>query len=316
MIKIRGHELDIDVYEEISNYEWERGSRKGEEYVCCSPFRDETNPSFSINLDTGLWIDFGSTDDYWKRGNLVKLISFLENVTFEEAEDMLLEAYGIAVDKFEDEELIINIQTKKQPPKTFTKEELKPYLFRNKSYLARRGISEEVMKEFVVGYDKEKEAVAFFWRDWKTGKVVNAKFRSINSKVFYYLKNGQQIRNHLFGLYNVIKGGYKEVYLVESEIDCLYLWTLGLPAIAIGGSNFTEEQKRKLLLSGIETLVLATDRDKVGFTIRKQIIRELGGMLHLKELFIPPYAKDVNDLNKHELLNCVETVEKYKLKIL
>ncbi|MFD9628605.1 toprim domain-containing protein [Peribacillus muralis] len=309
-MKVRDIEIDVDIYEEIMNYSWRNGRKKGDEFVCCSPFRDEQNPSFSINLETGLWIDFGSSEDYWKKGNLVKLLAWLEDFTTEEAEEMLLDAYGIILDDSDDRDLIINIQKDiEEEPKTFSREELSPYLFRNKTYLAKRGISDEVMKQFIVGYDKEKEAVAFFWMDWRTGKVINVKLRSTKSKVFFYIDGGQQIRNHLFGLYQVIKGGHKEIAVVESEIDCLYLWSLGVPAVALGSSNFSDEQRRKLLLSGVETIILATDNDKAGFRIKKQMERQLIGQVRLKELYLPPYAKDVNDLVPQELLNYLEHAE-------
>lgn len=313
---IRGMEIDVDIYEELMNYSWNRGKKKGDEYICCSPFRDEQHPSFCVNLETGLWIDFGSDDEYWKKGSFVKLIAFLENISFEEAEEMLLEAYGIFIDDVDSLELIINIQNDEVQPKTFTREELRPYLFRHRGYMLKRGISDEIMKKFVVGYDKEKEAVAFFWMDANTGKVVTVKFRSIKSKVFYYIDGGQKVNNHIFGLYQVKQGGYKEVFIVESEIDALYLWTLGVPAVALGGSNLSYEQERLLLLSGIETIVIATDNDKAGFKIKQQLKRELTGYMNIKELYLPYHAKDVNDLRPEELLNYIAHTEEPELKIL
>jgi DNA primase len=315
-MRIRNLEVDVDIYEELMNYSWNHGDRKGDEFVCCSPFREEQHPSFSINLETGLWIDFGSQDEYWKKGSFIKLLAFLENISYEEAEEMLLDAYGIHFDDEEELVLNINIQELEAKPKEFTREELKPYLFRNKQYLLKRGISEEIMKKFVVGYDKEKQAVAFFWRDNKTGKVVTVKFRSTKGKQFYYIDGGQPVKNHIFGLYEVKQGGYKEVFIVESEIDALYLWSIGVPAIALGGSNLSEAQRRLLLLSGIETMVLAVDNDKAGYKIKQQLIKELSGYLNIKELYIPPYAKDVNDLSKHELLNYVENIEDVEMKII
>lgn len=315
-MKIRDYEIDIDVFDEISNYEWKNGRRKGEEFICCSPFRDEQHPSFSINLETGLWIDFGSDDDYWKKGNFTKLIAFLENISPEEAEEMLLDSYGLVVDDTDSLELNINIQMESEA-KYFSKDELRPYLFRNREYLLKRGISDEIMKLFVVGYDKEKEAVAFFWMDAKTGKVAAIKFRSIKGKQFYYMEGGQPVRNHIFGLYQVMQRKYKEVFIVESEIDALYLWSLPtpIPAIALGGSNFSEKQKQLLLMSGIESLVIATDNDSAGYRIKMQLIRELGGHFNLKQLCLPPYAKDVNDVSPAELMNYIEHAEDYELKI-
>ena len=314
-MKIRNYEIDLDVYDIISGYEWRKGRRKGDEFICCSPFRDERHPSFSINLDTGLWIDFGSDDDFWKKGSLIKLLAYLENCSMEEIEATYLELYGLMVNDTDTLELNINIQESKKP-KTFTRDELKPYLYRYRPYLLNRGITDEIMKKFVVGYDKEQQAVAFFWMDVNTGKVVAVKFRSIKGKQFYYLEEGQPVKNHIFGLYQLKQDGHKTAFIVESEIDALYLWSLGVPAIALGGSTLSENQRRLLLLSGIETLVIATDNDKAGYRISREIHRELAGYMDIKKLYIPPYAKDVNDIAPNELLNYVHHVEDYELHIL
>jgi DNA primase len=59
----------------------------------------------------------------------------------------------------------------------------------------------------------------------------------------------------------VNKLGCETVYVVESEIDCLYLWSHGKPAIALGGSNMSQVQRQLILRSPIKTLVLSTDND-------------------------------------------------------
>src|SRR5699024_1935235 len=122
-----------------------------------SPFRDERKPSFYINLDTGLWVDHGAETDSWKKGNIISLLSFLNNVSYEETEDYLLEKYNVVVTEVEGLELNINIQMEEKKPKFFTAQDLKPYLFRKKSYLLNRGVSEEIQKKFVVGYDKKSD---------------------------------------------------------------------------------------------------------------------------------------------------------------
>lgn len=296
---IRGIDIPVDVAEEIAEYTWDRGKEKGNEFVCCSPFREEKHPSFSINLETGLWIDFGSYDDAWKKGNLVRLLAYLENDTEEAIEDSLLAAYGIAVETYEDRPLMLNLKDP-EPPKTFSREDLQPYLFRNTVYLESRGISKETQAAFVVGYDLEQKAVAFFWRDAFTGKVVNVKFRSTTGKQFYYIKGGQQVKNHLFGLYNVLQAGHTTIFAVESEIDCMYLWENGIPAVAIGGSYLSSVQKELLKRSGMEVLVIATDNDEAGNRLREQIKYDLSGTMIIKDLQLPE-GYDVNDLTPEEL---------------
>jgi DNA primase len=315
MIRIRGQEIDVDVVEEISVIDWKKAKPKTDELVACSPFREERNPSFSINLETGLWKDFGSDSDQWKQGNLIQLLSWHYNVTYEEIEDYLLEKHNATITEVEGLELDINLKMGKEKPKTFTREELAPYLFRKKSYLLKRGVSEEIQKKFIVGYDKESDAVAFFWLDAFTGKVVNVKFRKTDSKQFYYIRGGQPVKNHIFGLYQAIKDGCKKVYIVESEIDALYLWTNGIPAIALGGSYLSPAQKRLLLLSGIDTFVIATDADDAGRRIANSLQKELAGYVELLTIKLPTYAKDINDVKKEDIKKVTDSEKPVTLTV-
>lgn len=315
-MKIRDFEIDLDVLELLQEYEWKKGTRKGNEWFCCSPFRDENNPSFSVNLETGLWIDFGATDVYWKKGNLISLIAFLDNVTYEEVEESLLVLHGITLNDSDGLELNINFQFSPAEPKTFSKDDLSQYMFRNREYLARRGISDEIMKKFIVCYDREKEAIAFLWQDARTGKVINVKFRSIRGKQFYYIKDGQPIRNHIYGLYHARQQKAKTIIVVESEIDALFLWSLGYYAVALGGSHFTEEQKQLLLLSGVEHLIIATDNDQAGNRIRWQLAKELSGHMIVEHFYIPYPFNDINDLDAMAIHIGMTKVAEHELRII
>lgn len=312
---IREHELEIDIAEELEGFEWSRVRVHGDEFQACSPFRDERRPSFYVNLTTGLWVDHGAELDEWKKGNFIQLLSFLNNISYEEAEEFILDKYNIVVTDISGMELNINIQFGEVPPKTFTREELSPYLFRNISYLLSRGISEEIQKKFIVGYDKKSNAVAFFWLDSITGKCVNIKFRSTKGKQFYYARGGQPIRNHVFGLYQAIQDGCKTMWIVESEIDALYLWTHGVPAIALGGSFLSPEQKRKLLLAGAETYVIATDNDGAGKRIKASLIKELNGHVQLEAAVLPDYANDINDVLPGDIRKVTDSTEPITLSM-
>ncbi len=314
-MKIRNHEIEIDVAEEIEGFDWQKAETHGDEYKACSPFRDERNPSFYINLETGLWVDHGASEDYWKKGNLISLLSFLQNVTYEEIEDYLLEKYNVVITDVEEKELKINIQLGEAPPKVFTREELAPYLYRNKTYLLNRGVSEETQKKFVVGYDRTSKAIALLWLDSITGKVVNVKFRSIKGKQFYYIRGGQPVSNHVFGLYQAIKAGAKKLYIVESEIDALYLWSNGIPASALGGSNLSPMQKRRLLLSGIESFVIATDNDGAGERIKEALKQELNGQAEVLEVALPEYANDINDVKQEDIKKVTDSEEPVTLQM-
>ena len=248
--------------EEISYFDWNRAKPKSGEFVACSPFRNDGSPSFSINLETGLFIDFGS-NDYYSKGNLIVLLSFLSNETAKETEDYLLDKYGIDLSDVDKLELNFDLQfATEEVPKTISMKEYSKYAFRS-PYLAGRGITEKVQRAFKIGFDKETKAVSFPWMDID-GNIINVKFRSIKSKMFFYYPEGQPIADHLFGMNFINRMKSETVFICESEIDALYLWSNGYPALALGNSKLNSKRKQLLLRSPIKKLVIPNDNDKAG----------------------------------------------------
>jgi len=285
-----------------------------EEFTACSPFRDESSPSFSINLISGQWIDFGSSDHYSK-GNLVTLLSYLHNETPLEIETYLLEKYGIDFMDTDSLELNFNLSLEDQvEKKIITLEDYKQYSYRH-NYLNGRGINEKVQRAFKIGYDKKGKAIAIPWFD-KDGNIINVKFRSVSTKRFYYYPTGQAIKNHLYGMHFVFKLNLKRVFIVESEIDALYLWSCGFPAIALGGSNISAAQQQLILRSPITDLVIATDNDAVGRQIRERIISSFVGYTELHDLILPSTVKDVNELSPARLTSLAKNTSEVNIKII
>lgn len=307
MIQVREQNLSIDVLDELEPYEFSRGRNRGTEFTACSPFRNESSPSFSINLETGQWIDFGSSDGHMAKGSLVLLLSHLRNEPFEDTESYLIGKYGLDLSNVDNFKLNVVLDDTQKAYKTISLDDYKRYAFRH-PYLSTRGITERVQTSFKIGYDKRGNAIAMPWFD-KDGKIINIKFRKVAEKKFYYAE-GQAIRNHLYGLNFIHKMNLKRAYIVESEIDCLYLWSCGVPAIAIGGSNLTQQQRRLILLSPLEELVIATDNDEVGDKVKRFIIKNLLGSIELYEFPFPAGRKDINELSKNEMADSIKAIKK------
>lgn len=304
MVRVRGQQLRVDVLEELEQFDWNKGRVRGEKFLACSPFRSERRPSFAVHLETGVWIDSGAQVEEWKKGNLVKLLAFLRNETYEETEEYLLEKYGAPVDA-DELSLNLSLSLEEEKPRILSREDLKPYRFRHPYLERERRIPEDVQRLFLVGYDRNNRAITLPWMD-RHGNVVNIKFRSVESKLFWYMSGGQPVKNHVYGLYFIYRLGKKTAYLVESEIDAMYLWANGFPAIALGGANLSDEQKKLILQSPIEKLVLATDNDRAGRRIRACIIEHMFGIIDLQEIIFDEKVKDVNELLPHELKEIAE----------
>lgn len=310
-ITVRGLELPVDIKAEIEHYEWEQPKWTAGRLIACSPFRDERNPSFAVNLENGTFIDSGG-DGEWRKGNFVKLLSFINSEPYEDTETRLISLYSPQYAELEELKLpdVSNWVSEEESKKTFDSADLKPYAYKH-PYLERRGIPFNVQRAFDVGYDPETESVVIPWHNRK-GEIVSWKHRKVNSKKFWYVKGGQPIRNHLYGIHWVTKRGFTEVWIVESEIDALTLWSKGIPAVAIGGSVLNNAKRDILLRSGIETIVIATDNDKDGRKGRRIIIEQMTGLVNLREMsWEGVNAKDINDIR-----DIVETVTILEVNVL
>lgn len=271
---------------------------RGVELISSSPFREDTSPSFSLNLETGLWIDFGSVDDLWGKGNFIKLMAFLSGEHYEDVLERYKQ-YSITrlsdIDKFE-----LNI--KLDLPEEYRTFNLKDfdYWSMKSNYLNNRGITDKAQKAFQIGYDHGNKAVAFPYHD-TNGKVINIKFRKVSRKQFYYLPDGQAIGNHVYGLHMIKRAKATKAFIVESEIDCLYLWSYGIPAVAMGSANMSRRQEELLDLSPLTELVLAFDNDPAGRRATLNAQNRLSGKYRLQKLQFPKNCKDINDIPKNIL---------------
>jgi hypothetical protein len=295
-VRVRGMELPVNIKVEIEDFDWQRPNWKGDRLIACSPFRDERNPSFAVNLENGTFIDSGNDDEEWRKGNFVKLLSWLRRESYEETEDYLISLYSPQfgdLDKLELPSMDDWIEDDRNT-KIFDRSELKPYLFKH-PYLERRGIPFNVQRAFDVGYDPITKSVVLVWHD-KNGNIVSWKHRNVHNKLFWYVKCGQPIRNHLYGIHWVVRKGFKRIWIVESEIDALTLWAKGIPAVAIGTSYLSPAKRDLILKAGIEELVIATDNDKDGRKAKRSIVKGLAGLVHLEEVFWQNLSyKDIND---------------------
>lgn len=310
MLKINEHSLAVDVYSELEPFldKFPDYKVREDKLQSCSPFRSERHPSFAVNLQNGTWIDSGATDDF-KKGNLVSLLAFLREETYEDAAIYLIDTYSLEKRDISGLKLDMSFLDKKVDNKVFNDAELQQYAYRS-PYLASRGISEEVQRLFRVGYDLQHRAIVMPWMD-KGGAVVNLKFRSVTDKRFWYGK-GQSIKKQLYGYCQYTVNPVDTLWITESEIDCLRLWTLGIPAVALGTAHMSKEQERQLLTSNAANIVVATDNDSAGNKCADNVISRLAGLLEISRVQFPrTTAKDISDLTDTEIQSLVQLKQRF-----
>ena len=234
--------------------------------------------------------DFGVFGDEWLLKNFV-------NVKYENRED-----------------LQINFERNKkiETPKIeyVSEEELDSYRYTH-PYMYQRKLTDEVIEMFDVGYDKDfvlknqngrvshLRCITFPVRD-ETGGTLFIARRSVDTKFFHYPSGAKK---PVYGLYELSKiDPYpKEVYICESIIDCLTLWSVGKYAVALNGLG-TEQQMKQLRKLPVREYVLATDSDKAGMGARNKIRQSIKNKL-ITEIILPDGRKDINECSESELLN-------------
>ncbi|MBW3113541.1 toprim domain-containing protein [Bacillus sp. MCCB 382] len=296
-IVIKNVPTEVDVESELREFEWTRPTWTGDKLLAASPFRYDKSPSFFVRLEpygeypAGVWSDSGYYDAEWASGNFVKLLAFMRQETYEEAEDYLAEKYGVAEtgDGLRLKPLHLKTQRTRQPLKeTVLQGEAQP-----SDYLIRRGISAETQAYY--GVRDCKSAVEIPWRR-ANGLLANVKYRSKYGKTFWYVKGADPIKNSLWGVDIVYSRRAKRAVLAEAEIDAMSWREAGFEAIACGGAEWSQAKRDLILRSPIEELIIATDNDKAGEKLRRAVESSLIGKVAIRHARITEGGcKDANE---------------------
>ncbi len=161
-------------------------------------------------------------------------------------------------------------------------------------YMYQRGLTKEVIDMFRVGYDSKRDAITFpVWDDKGVPLFVTA--RSVRDKKFYIPFEAEK---PVYLLNFVKKWGIDSVYVAESQINTLVLWSWGYPSIGFFGTG-DPYQYNILKRSGIRSYTLCLDGDAAG---DKGIARFKANMpedvlITVKKI---PRGRDVADLTKEQ----------------
>lgn len=204
-----------------------------------------------------------------------------------------------------------------------SEEELDSYRYTH-PYMYKRGLTDEIIELFDIGYDSDSDCITFPVRDVRGNTLFVAR-RSVKTKFFNYPKG---VEKPLYGLYEYYKdienktrvgkvcgqtitsGKYMmldsaEVIICESMLDALSFWTVGKYAVALNGLG-NDLQFKQLRGLPCRKLILATDMDERGLSARKRIRQNIQNTKIITEYMFPEGRKDANDCTKEELLNLEE----------
>ena len=162
-------------------------------------------------------------------------------------------------------------------------------------YQFQRKLSQEIILKYKVGYDKDTDSITFpVWDEHNRLKFITK--RSVKTKQFFI---PQGVKKPVYLLNFMLKENRDTVFVCESQINALYMNTLGYPAVALIGTG-TRDQYEILNKSPIRHYILAFDGDEAG---DKGITRFLSNIR--KDVFVDvmllPRGKDCNDLTGEEI---------------
>lgn len=174
-------------------------------------------------------------------------------------------------------------------------EELDKYRYIH-PYMYERGLTDEIIERFDIGYDRERKEITFPVRDIE-GRCVFIAGRSTERK-FFRLPKGMDkpiYCSHLFSY-----GTYTRAYITESFLNCLTCWKYDKPAMAMIGTG-NQKQYEILNKLPVREYILAFDPDEAGRKATERFRKNVHGKI-IKELVYPD-NRDINDLQE-EFLNC------------
>lgn len=192
----------------------------------------------------------------------------------------------------------LNVEYKKPDPKKLTDMTNKIRESPAWDYLTKeRGLTEETIAHFQLGYDDKKKAVAI--PHFKNGELINFKYRFLNPKDTRYTSEAGA-EPWVFNDTGFITGKEKgAVAIVEGEFDCMAMWQLGFKNVVSPGSGANSYGQWLEIVDTIKQVWIAYDNDEPGQSAAKELASRVG-IEKCRNVSYPEGVKDANDfLLKH-----------------
>jgi DNA primase len=131
--------------------------RVGSRFTGLCPFHDERTPSFSVNAADKLFYCFGCQ----AKGDAIGFVEQAEGLDFVDAVEMLADRYGVQLERENDDPRAERERHHKKRLRSLLERAASfysAYLFDStearpaREYLASRGLSDEILREFRIGY--------------------------------------------------------------------------------------------------------------------------------------------------------------------
>lgn len=230
-----------------------------------------------------------------KTASLPEVVAHCLGCDTEEGENWLYQRFG-GDSTFEDIDAPIKLPSKGALDSTPSLDEsiLQQFDYYH-PYMEQRKLTREVVDKFQIGYDPVRDAITFPVRDTR-GNLKFITARSVNTRKFWIPPG---VDKPVYLLNFILQEDITQVYVTESQINALTLWSWNKPSIGLFGTG-SELQYSILKRSGIRRYILALDPDVAGYHGTERFIKKMSGAAIVDVVNLPCNGRDVNDYTQEE----------------
>ncbi len=280
------------------------------DFLCYCPFHSNRHtPSFSISREKGAYICFNPSCG--EAGTIVELVKKTLSKNEYEAIRYIAAKEAEAIDNFDD---MLNSMFEEKPAFEEFSQDTLDKLYNNlglsesaRQYLNARGISEQSMHDFKLGYSDNMNMVITPVHS-PDGTPIGLVGRSIEGKAFKNSTNLPKSKT-LFNLHRAKRIG-SHVIIVESNFDAIRIHQAGFPNVVATLGGFLSKEQHHLLNRYFNKITIMTDADEAGRELGMSIANKLRNKDILWASYsygkiYPHNAKDAGDLTDEEIKACI-----------
>lgn len=280
---------------------------KGNNYrvtCCCHKNGAENRPSANIYCGDSPDVEYGFFNCFtcgikWP---LHKVVAHCFDESEEFGKEWLVERFGDIFVEYEEQLTDISLEPEKE---LFLDEAILENYNYYHPYMWKRGLSQEVVDRFKVGYNPKSNALTFPVWDIK-GNLKMVTERSVTSKNFFIPGN---VEKPVY-LLNFMKNdpNISAILVTEGQLDALTAQSWGYACVATMGSP-SDKQIATINKSGIRHIIAAFDNDYYGKQFAKKLQQKLKPDILFDEFDWSNFkVKDINDLKESEFDQIMENM--------
>ena len=284
-------------------------SETSNDFLCLCPFHGNRHtPSFSVSHQKGLYLCFNPSCGV--SGTIVELVKNITHRNEFEALRFIMSAQQSANQNFEEE--LADILDDKPEYADFDQSVLdrlhSQINDRSREYLNGRGINDESIDHFKLGYSASQDMVIVPVHS-PDGIPVGLVGRSIEGKSF---KNSTGLpRNKtMFNIHRAKRMGGTAI-IVESSFDAIRVHQSGYPNVVASLGGSMSKINLNNLNRNFSKIIIMTDADEAGRSLGKLVAntlktKEVLWAHYSNDILYPHDAKDVGDMTEEEIRTCIE----------